>query len=282
MFTLESAEEARWSGNGSPIQQLCFSGIDNASGGWLAARYHGATTIFRPLFHQNLVPSTRPSQDYHSKTVYAPSYINPNPIVTLDMKATGGAPHVDVSFNPWDERQIVIMDVKGHWSVWDIEGRHGRTWSAKPGYDGQLSDDLAEGADGLTSHSPDGWGMALFVSNVHTLLIGGRRILSIIDLGSNKQRLRVPDLGLKKSAEWMLDIKRSPTNCNQVFAVTSSRIFWIEVRSRSDIGDSDQAEFGAVVLLSYLHFRNQGDINLRIQVVCPDESTIPFPAVIMV
>ena len=271
--TLEGAEEVWWSGNGSPIQQLCFSSIEDISGGWLAARYHGATTIFRPLYHQEPVASSRTAKGYHPNTVCPPSRINPNPIISLDIQATGGAPHVDVSFNPWYERQLAIIDTQGYWSIWDIEGQHGRTWTAKPGHGGHLSDGLAEGEERSSSLNPDGWGMVLFVSNVSTLIIVGRRSLAIINVGSNKHRLEAPDIGLTKGADWILDIKRSPVESNQVFVVTSACIFWIEVRSQNDSGNSDQTVSGAVILLAWLHFRNKEDISLRMEVVSHDEGT---------
>ncbi|KMQ81483.1 rna polymerase i-specific transcription initiation factor rrn6-like protein, partial [Lasius niger] len=54
-----------------------------------------------------------------------PSYVNPNPLLTLQHHQTGGNAHSDVSFNPAvldRPPQLVVLDECGYWSVWSILG----------------------------------------------------------------------------------------------------------------------------------------------------------------
>src|SRR5437016_14389480 len=89
-----------------------------------------------------------------------PSRIDPNFTVTIPNSRTGGTPHAGVAFNPWYTRQCAIVDQKGHWTIWDLEGqkKKRRLFTATAGRSGQIVDDVSAQNEPIKVVEADGWG----------------------------------------------------------------------------------------------------------------------------
>lgn len=284
--TLGGGDTGWWIGNGSPIQQLCFAEVEGEPSTWLAVRYSGATTILRPLLQRLPVPATFLNGPVGYRKCFPSSRIDANPILSLSVERTGGAPHADVSFNPFNKRQFAIVDQRGQWSVWNIEGQHRirHLWNATAGPNGQISaaeDDEKDVKDGTAADAKqDGWGSILWTGDTNTIVVADRRTLAIFNLTAPPQRLTAPNLHFEKDADWILDLKKSPLDDSHLFLVTSSRILCLRIQGSGqdedvkveDVKDKDgkNLRIGAEILFSTRHFRDQEDISLRLQLLSDD------------
>lgn len=273
-------EQGWWYGNGSPITQLCFGQAEGDSSSWLAVRYHGATTILRPLLLPGAVPVQAPYylsfEGHHQSTCK----IDPKPIITLPIQKTGFYPHADVCFNPWNSLQFAIIDQQGNWSIWELErsSNHRRIWSVKAGPKGTLSENDADDtnsvdADDTNSMDVDveGWGKILWVTNGKTIAVVNRRLLLIASLEEPVKYFAAPDLSLAKSDDWILDVKPSPLNKTHLFITTSTRVFWLRV---SPTEESQAKRYSASVLLCWRHFRDLEDTSLQMNVLKDEQSML--------
>ena len=259
--------ELGWrSGNGGPIQQLSFKEGEDST--WLAVRYPGATTILRPILRRNTIPPIAYAFRSQRADLYTASRLDPNPVATLPKLRSGGAPHSDVSFNPWYGQQFAIVDQESHWSVWNIgyENKRRNLWTIEAGPAGTIQ---AEHNEPLESSNiiADGWGSILWAGNVHTLTVFNRRTFVLCNLQDVSERLAGPDLAPTKSGDWILDVKRSTLEKSQLFVATSSCIFWLSISGFGEVKEKGHLNPGARILLSWRHFRYQEDISLRINVL---------------
>ena len=275
---LQNREYGWWQGNGGPVLQLCFAKRKGESSAWLAVRCHGSTTILYPLMHRLPAPASSLRSEYVAKAYYSSSRLEANPIANLPIQRSGGAPHIDVSFNPWYQQQFAVLDQQGHWSIWDIESKDkGRnSWTLTAGVSGHILDQYTQGPE-MVNVEADGWGAILFVGSVSTLVVVGRRILSIFHLKSKPERLVAPELIVAKSSDWILDVKRSPIDDRHMFVVTSSCIFWLQIQSSEDMHDEKASRSGTSILLSWKHFRHQEDISLRLHIVYSTQGNSTWP-----
>ena len=274
--TLADGDQGWWIGNGSPIQQLCFAEAEGEPSTWLAIRYSGATTILRPLLRRLPVPATFLNGQGNSRKYFSSSRIDANPILSLSVELTGGAPHADASFNPFNQRQFAIVDQCGQWTLWNIEGQHRRRhlWHVAAGPKGQIravsDDDDAVKPCAAAYATHDGWGTILWAASMNTIVVADRRTLAIFDVKARPQRLATPILHGEMDAGWILDLKRSPLHDSQLFVVTSSRVLCLRIRGSAQNEDGKDIEIGAEILYSTRHFRDQEDISLRLQLLSDD------------
>ena len=265
LLEVPNKERAWWSGHGGPIQQLAFAEGEDTS--WLAVRSAGAVTVLRPVLRRSMTPSASTFPPTKRGGLYASSRLDPNPIATLPKERTGGAPHADFSFNPWYGKQFALVDQDGRWSVWNVEYENKRRdlWALDAGPAGTMHDEHNEPSD-ASAVNADGWRSILWAGNVHTLLVFSRRTFVLCNLQDVSERLAGPNLAPAKSGDWILDVKRSPSESSQLFVVTSSRIFWLSIISFGEVQEKGDPNPGAQILLSWRHFRDQEDISLRINV----------------
>ncbi len=278
---VQDKEQGWWSGNGGPVQQLSFAEDEGNSSPWLAVRCPGATSILHPVLRRSTVLPVSPYSSIRAG-LYQASRLDPNPVAILPTEITAGAPHADVSFNPWYEKQLAIVDQGGRWSVWDIEYKNKRRdiWTVKAGRVGSIQDGQIQGL-GPSNIDADGWGSILWAYNVHTLLVFGRRTFMLYNLKDDSERLVGPDLALATGQDWILGVKRSPSDKCHVFVVTSSRIFWLRINGFGGMKEKEKGnpDIGAKILLSWRHFRDQDDASLGLNVLRDTEHT-PAPPVI--
>lgn len=273
-LAFKGAEQSWWSGKWGPILQVCFAETIGEPSSWLAVRYHNATAILYPLLLSNPVPEISSSISLYQ---YPTSGIDANHITTLSIQSTGGSPHADVSFNPWDNREFGIVDDQGHWTLWRLDKHvHRRDlWKTEAGLSGHIGE-----ADGEESESEineeDGWGTILWAGGGDTIVVANRRTLAFFRIKENVKRLISPNLSLSGSADWILDARRSPSDDKHIFVTTCTRIFWLQIPPFGGSRGDKNSKLEASVLLSWTHFRDPQDISLRINVL-KDEESVYFP-----
>ena len=256
-----------WAGTGGTIHQITFSNERNGPGTLLAIRQDSVVTIFRPMYHKQRARAVVP-KGYDNQ--YPSSRLSANPIATLTAEQCGSRRHADISFNPFYSRQFGVVDDSGHWSIWDIEGRMRRntTLELVPGRSGGIYDDSVHSPHGKDFQITDSWHRILWGSNVSTIVVCNRCHIAVFDVKTTPTRLPGP-LSLSSGAnDWILDIKRSPTNFRHMFVLTTSRIFWINVLPAA--GERSEKDAGLRVILSYRHFRDISDETMRLTVLPED------------
>lgn len=275
-----SSEDCYWLGDGGPIQHITFAVDSDGFTSWLAVLKAESTTILRPIYRRDLIPS---KISVGPGIRYPPSRLSPNPVLRLGNERTGARPHAHVSFNPWYVRQFAIIDQRGYWSVWDIEGqkRKRTTFEAKPGQSGHIQDDLLSDESFKSYHSADGWGRILWAGGFSTLVLCDRRNLAVFDLRAKPKRLYSPEIIHPKSTDWILDVKRSITDLHHIFILTTTRILWLQITEAGEDQDEKYASGGAKILLSCQHFRNQEDETAKLELFSRNEGSTAFPTLKM-
>lgn len=256
-----------WIGSGAPIQQIKFSQPVEEAASWMAARFSNSTVIFRPLYHRGRVPASfAKNASQPPRMPVQNSLLDPNPIVEISSSKTGGHPHADVTFNPWYQKQIGVIDKRGDWSLWNISNKQRR----KDGFaDRTISGSLPwvdnEGNRSFNDGGRyDGWASIEWIGGVDKLIACDRRCIILYLIESVPIRSLPIELGLRQKSEWILDIKRSPANMSHVFILTTSRVFWLDVSHDLVSLDAGNTTSSLCPQLSWHHFRDADDTTLRL------------------
>ncbi|KAE8147099.1 RNA polymerase I-specific transcription initiation factor RRN6-like protein [Aspergillus avenaceus] len=264
--SIRETESTEWSASGAPVCQICFARPAEEKPTWVAARFPHSTLLFRPVYHRHPIPAhvyhggnrTMSSESRHSR-------LDANLLVEISNSQTGGFMHAAVSFNPWYQKQVGIVDVRGNWSIWEISGRYKQSknnWSATCITSGSLPW-LGHG-DGreLNGHPRhDGWAAIEWVGSVNNIIISDRRCPMFYRVELGQVYSYHIELGLKKKSEWILDIKRSGRDLSHVFILTTSRVFWFDVNI--DFHPDTRARC-LIPRLSWRHFRDPEDTTLQL------------------
>ncbi len=265
-------EEAWWHGNGTPIQQIHCTG-DVGESALMAVRLLNSTVVLSPRFDE-VVAGTSVVGGVPSHIKVAPLRLHANPVLCISTSQTGGVPHADVDFNPWRQCQVAIVDQQGTWSVSDIiveKEQDGADHSITSIAKGHIND--GGGSDTLYEHTGDGWGAVCFAGSINTLVVCSRRQMRVFDTYLKSTRLTVPSLDLPRTSDWILDLKRNPANHNQIFVLTSSRIFWLSVTGGRRGHDTNEPQIGATTILAWCHYRDENDTSLQLDIFECDEGT---------
>lgn len=270
-----------WCGNGSRIQQLQFAQSDDGPTEWLAVRYGGNTSILRVILRATEVPTRDSTSRLPAIEDNADFCIELKQVVTVSMQRSGGAPHAAICFNPWNPRQFAVVDQAFHWTVWTIRSINTKTdvWTVDAGASGYLVQDrTGDDEESAPNESKfDGWGAVDWVDNGTSLIVCNRRRIVCFEAQNPSRPRLIPDLGLENTRDWILDVKKAPTNPTHLFIVTSSRVFLLRLTSEH-AGDEDQQQLDVKILLSWTHFRNDFDVSLSMQVYDLGSSMHPLTA----
>ncbi|KAI5458102.1 RNA polymerase I-specific transcription-initiation factor-domain-containing protein [Mariannaea sp. PMI_226] len=267
-------EEAIWASDGLPISQIKFATGRTYHGAirWLLVQKQTSTTILQPLYHKIPV-AQRDSHDLN--VVKRLSRIDPNPIITLSHKQTGGNAHVDVAFNPrtrGQPSQIAVMDECGYWSLWNIIGTNdiGRntmrvisdrcghimegfldripTTPAFPaGMHGLMFVGTAQVDNFFDDPAPSLDETDMFTTRSQHVLLWSHEKMEVIDLDSKIALLRLPILNpTKYKPDWIIDIQVSPVNQNHILVLTKRHLYWIDLfaleRKRGEQEEEEEEE----------------------------------------
>jgi RNA polymerase I-specific transcription initiation factor RRN6 len=247
-------EEAIWASDGLPISQVKFATSMSRYDAirWLIVQKQTSTTVLNPEYHKIPVAqsSTADLNIQHPRL----SRIDPNPILTISHKMTGGNAQMDVAFNPnskGQSPQIAIIDECGYWSIWNTLGGRPKT-RLSPYKFGHISDGLLNDIPSTTEHKAEKHGIQ-FVGAAEVdsfwedesqnadesgesakrsshLLIWNREKYEVIDLESH---IALPQLSLlarpKSKPDAILDIRVSPANQNHIFVLTMRTLYWIDL-----------------------------------------------------
>ena len=267
-YTANGTEQVWWRGNGSPIQQICVAAnIKGEGGSSIAVRYHGAVSILKPFLRSRIVSQNQSAtQDF----LLPASRLDPHEVLKINTQDTGGVPFADVSFNPWDHEQLAIINQKGSWNVWDLEANGG---DEEVRHLRRVCTGCWDRVD--TSESSqlicDGWARILWVYDFRTLLVASRRSLNLMMINTSPREIRMPDLSLTSSLDYLIDMKRSPANPAHVYLVTSTRLFWLSVTVTRDEEELTDPEACVTVLLCWVHYRSLNDMSLHLGTLVEQE-----------
>ncbi|PYH95879.1 hypothetical protein BO71DRAFT_350536 [Aspergillus ellipticus CBS 707.79] len=263
-------ESTDWSAGGAPVRQICFARTVEEKATWMAARLPNTTTIFRPVYHRKPVPMFL-SHDNDRISLNSPrrSRLDANPLVEISNMQTGGFAHADVTFNPWYQKQFAIVDERGNWSIWELSGRHRRSkgnWTAARVKSGSLPWlDVGDSQDDDDHPRHDGWAVIEWVGDVNRFIVSDRRCPMLYRIVSGQVWSYSIELGLKRESEWILDVKRSACDMSHVFILTTTRIFWLDVSSISNLTNmTDNDSRSLYPRMCWRHFRDPEDITLRL------------------
>ncbi|KAI4113848.1 MAG: hypothetical protein LQ345_005262 [Seirophora villosa] len=274
--TFQSRVQGLWYGNGSRIQQLQFARSNGEPSEWLAVRYGGTTSILRVILEEKEVPM--PCGLPRSPLIEANVELRMKleHIATVSTQQSGGASHADVCFNPSDPRAFALLDQSSCWSTWKIISINQKrgTWRVEAGNSGDIAEDLSNDARSPAGDvlNHDGWGAVRWISEGACLLVCNRWRLACVMLQERPIETSMPDLAFTKAKDWILDIREAPTRPGHLFVATVSRIFWLQLTVERTVTptarqDQTQTHLSAQVLFTCVHFRNELDTSLWMQVV---------------
>ena len=233
-------EEAVWEGPGAPIQSLVFARPLESVDGFLAVRLITQTLVFRPVLCKDSIDGELS--------------LDVNILFNLDIDMTGGLPHADVAFSPWNSQQFGVVDQSGSWSVWQMSSK--RAGRGKQICRVVLAD---ENSKSKTNVVDDGWSRIAWIHNAYTVVVCGRQHLMIFDIKLEEpSELRKVDILPESGVGWILDMTILPSRSDCFCVLTSMHIFVYHVGSVQD----DEVEVKDLVKIR--HFRNEDDISLHL------------------
>lgn len=239
-------EEVTWNGLGAPIQSITFAAPIEHGDVFLAVRLWTETLIFRPLLMR--------------KARHGSSRLDMNLVFRLSIGETGDLPHAHVSFNLWSSRQLAIIDQAGDWSVRNVGG--GKAWTANEVSHGSLIDDLN---DAKRTPVDDGWASILWVGAPTILVVSNRHKLLLFDFDTQESHeLQRVSTVLDDGLCWNLDLAVVPSQPNYLSVLTTAHVLIYYV-GRDDLG-----HLSSKSVMCLRHFRNPGDISLRLH-ICSDD-----------
>ena len=235
-------EEGIWKGLGAPIQSIIFAQPLEHGDYFLAVRLITSTLIFRPILRK--APASVESRcDW-------------NLLFTLHTDQTGGTPHADVAFNPWQTRQFAVVDQASSWSIWELRSRN-------PGRAKQISHgSLTNVGDQSTKEQlDDSWLRIIWVCNPTIIAVCNRRRLTMFSNGQEEAvELEKVDVGFENGIGLILDAARLPLLPTHLAVLTSTHALVYHIEASGD------NRITVKNILKLRHFRSPDDISLRLSV----------------
>jgi hypothetical protein len=266
---ISNEDPAYWTSTGGPIQQVCFAAATGHPSTWMAARLQGSTTIFHPLVHQMSVPP-------RCRTIQPPqvppsSVLDVNPIISIPISRTGGHPHADINFHPYEHLKLALIDEHGNWSVWLVDGERqdsprSQFWVSLICFGKLWTWDYEKR---LRTSPPyhDGWHRISWCAHPEIqsdeLFICNRRTAAVYKTTGELLGLRDLRLGHARENQVILDVRWSAFVPGHCFVLTSTRLFWLyfmDTQSRTSVSSQNTP----IVLLTWQHFRDRGDGTLQL------------------
>jgi RNA polymerase I-specific transcription initiation factor RRN6 len=274
-------DEAYWSSNGVPIQQVCFAAQDGYASTWMAARLRSSTTVFHPLFHRDPVEPRSESVRGVTQPLHS-SLLDPHPVITIPISRTGGHVHADVAFHSRDHTRLALIDEHGNWSVWHLSGRgeetfHSRFWINLIGSGKLWTWDFEKS---LRSSPPyhDRWHKISWLRGSESasdeVLVCNRRTIGRFKTSGEMVGVIDLRLGHAREGQWILDLQPSSLRAGDYFVLTSTRLFWLSFSQRT-LPFKEPGKDVSPVLLSWQHFRNREDRTLHLVLLETSSCKLP-------
>ncbi|MCJ1308338.1 hypothetical protein MMC25_001991 [Agyrium rufum] len=290
--SFKESEQGFWCGPGDPVRQLCFSAQADRPGALLAVRNQRFLTILQPELKQKYVPPSVFSEA-RGKARYAASKVDANCLLSMSAGDLGLSTLADVSFNPWYDQQVAVIDDQGKWTLYELRKEHRKynvdliaqsiLESSNHSEDSDPSvynvvaanakpDKIDEKDDGIPIS--DGWARVLWVSNFTTLLVCNRNAIAIYDFkgGNHTMKSSQPKSVMKVGSGQILDVRRSDSDFSSVFVLSTDKVCLLRVRN-SQGSDEDVANPPAQLELVWRHYRNPFDMSMQICFKSVDRET---------
>ena len=298
---IDSYVEGHWCGEGTPIHQIKFIPYQTAHSThrWLLVQTATGAVIFEPEIHRVPVSTGESCCSYVSQ---APQCILMKSILSLDASYITGNGLADVAFRDGPGSgppQLACIDTRGNWWIWEVLGNHHlrkknltprltKRGSFNPGPmdDLHLLDAMGEKQYRIWWLRQTGGGAAAYAANPDSSdseaapverpvssggLHGAGRLLlcdgihlRMLDVQSDE------DLALslvkQDGGDRVLDVQFSPTAPSQVFVLTSTTLFWLDIASLDLDSTRPPAGPSPAVLLSSPHLCQHGHQTMRLSV----------------
>lgn len=268
--SISKDDQAYWTNNGGPIQQICFASTSGYASTWMAVRLLCSTTICHPLIHEGLMPPRRETYSAPSGALYR-SRLDANPVITIPMSRTGGHPHADITFHPRDYSRIAVIDEHGNWSVWSLEEE--RQESSYPRFHASLFGcgkiwtwDFEKRWRGSPPYH-DRWHRIFWCATTENqsegFFVCNRRTAAVYANSGDLLALLDLRLGHARENQWILDVKPITSIPGHYLVLTTSYLFWMSLGDRQSdkLGNTQNATH---ILLAWQHFRDGGDRTLHL------------------
>ncbi|PWW76286.1 hypothetical protein C7212DRAFT_344771 [Tuber magnatum] len=233
----------------SPIRQVTFAGgaDDEVGKPYLAVRTLVGTTMFKPTRLQTPLPGMT-------------NRFWPKKLLTIKNEDMYGSAHAHVEFNPWFEKQFGILDEKGGWKIWDMEGlqkKPGNDYIVKEYANGRMPVD--HGSEGVVG----GWGRFCWGGDLNTVLVAGRKRAGVFDMRAQPSSISQVGIPLDYNVR-ILDLKRGPPAAvgTDAFVLTSESLHWLDLRQPK------------IPLMTLPHYRHESDALLSLELFNLSDSII--------
>ncbi|KAJ6439516.1 RNA polymerase I-specific transcription initiation factor RRN6 [Purpureocillium lavendulum] len=271
-------EETIWTSDSVPITQVKFATHVSQHGytRWLLMQKSTGTTILQPEY--NLVPVPQ-GDSTDGRGEQGPSFISPNPLLTLQAGQTGGNAHSDMILNPHSPGhppQLGVIDECGYWSIWNIMGKSDavkNTYHLTPFKCGHIAEgplgeiptapvypatrhgmlgiggsrDRAAYRDPVKGAGPSG---TVVAPSSHVLLWNSEQV-ELFDLESSTVSRKLDILSSAyRRPDRILDVQPDPKSQDKVFVLTTRQIIWVDLGFVNNQAE-DMSE--ATILLTCSH-----------------------------
>lgn len=258
-----------WIGPGSPVRQVSFARVIEGRSTWMAARFPQSTTVFRPIYHGTPRFTHVGGNSLSSSPMFIYSRFDMNALLEISASQTGGFDHADVTFNPWYQQQVAIVDEAGNWSIWELSGQQRQHFNSNWVADCVKSGWLPWPGFGDSVNPPghprhDGWARVEWVTDFSTLVVSDRRCIMVYRMQDGQIISYEIELGFARKSEWILDIKRSSYDPSHLFVLTSSDVFWVNLSSSVFLSAEEEERSSLFPRLSWRHFRDWEDTTLQL------------------
>ncbi|CCJ28522.1 unnamed protein product [Pneumocystis jirovecii] len=205
----------------TPIRQVSNSSIYN--GKYILLRNHTFSALIELIYQPLKCISLKNAS------------ITAVPLVIIENYDTENSEHSDIIFDFSNKNQLVVINKKGNWSLWNIEGRY-RTIEKSSS---NVLEDIGQN---------DGWWKMDWGSSSKSIIVSGRRKTGLFDLRDpSKQHL----LYSLSNSDNILDFWKTSQNLSDFFILTTSEVCWLDERQPGK------------PLLSWKHYRSY-DPSLKI------------------
>lgn len=242
--------KTKWTSSGGPIQQIYFGPGAGYSSTWVAVRLLTSTIIFHPLIGRKL---------------------HANPFVSIPISRTGGFSHADVAIIYRANVKIALVDSRGNWTIWQIEGADNDRLNVKGVVSlvshGRLA--AAKSQEPSTSASLDAWHQIRWFTEsedwAESLFVCSRYNASFFESSGTRKWLVDLRLGRPEHGRAILDVRNSKTRPDLVFVLTSVCLLVVSLKASTETRDVHQGH--DPILLVWRHFRSQRDTTLRLNLI---------------
>ena len=243
------------------ILQISFSSHHSL----LGVRTATSTTLLRPLLSRSRGCALKDSEC--SGRPSPPLQIDH--VMTIPSSRTGGHSHAHFAFNPRNERELALIDMRGVWSVWELRGKSSSSARVLLQAHLRSSGRLLPPEFGKRSDAEDGWHRMCWLEtrngSAEVLFVASRQHAAVFD--TSGENLGVVDMriGVKAAKHGILDVQPCAAHPDMCYVLTSSRL--MIMRLALDVLDSERTREPLELICSWNHFRGPQDLSLGMDVL---------------